>query len=385
MLLLSFGHQILSRLSLIASGIILSASWLSLATGLYLGLQQVIWLLIPIGYFQLSYILLCQRRWSNLTHVIAAFAQQDLQFRAQHISADKPLREITLKLYSISRNYEELDGLSNQLCNEMKFSTKELENLAHHTATAASEQQNQLLTIASASEEMSQTVQIIREHVHQTYSSAQNAQQLSVQGSSEANQLSDSIGDVRHQFQDTSKKIELLSQEASAIQTFVSTIEEVAAQTNLLALNAAIEAARAGEAGRGFAVVADEVRQLAGKTEKATGDITRLVTSMLSRVTEVTNSMQQSEDALQAGATSCSHMQTLLLQVESRSDNSLTLIEEVNHSIDEHAAASNELSEKLTHIGELLQQHSQQASSLTELTGYLEKLANKAATREASA
>ncbi len=385
MLLLSFGHQILSRLPLIASGIILSASWLSLATGLYLGLQQVIWLLIPISYFQLSYILLCQRRWTNLTHVIAAFAQQDLQFRAQHISADKPLREITLKLYSISRNYEELDGLSNQLCNEMKFSTKELENLAHHTATAASEQQNQLLTIASASEEMSQTVQIIREHVHQTYSSAQNSQQLSAQGSSEANQLSDSIGDVRHQFQDTSKKIELLSQEASAIQTFVSTIEEVAAQTNLLALNAAIEAARAGEAGRGFAVVADEVRQLAGKTEKATGDITRLVTSMLSRVTEVTNSMQQSEDALQAGATSCSHMQTLLLQVESGSDNSLTLIEEVNHSIDEHAAASNELSEKLTHIGELLQQHSQQASSLTELTGYLEKLANKAATREANA
>ncbi len=385
MLLLSFGHQILSRLPLIASGIILSASWLSLATGLYLGLQQVIWLLIPIGYFQLSFILLCQRRWTNLTHVIAAFAQQDLQFRAQHISADKPLREITLKLYSISRNYEELDGLSNQLCNEMKFSTKELENLAHHTATAASEQQNQLLTIASASEEMSQTVQIIREHVHQTYSSAQNAQQLSAQGSSEANQLGDSIGDVRHQFQDTSKKIELLSQEASAIQTFVSTIEEVAAQTNLLALNAAIEAARAGEAGRGFAVVADEVRQLAGKTEKATGDITRLVTSMLSRVTEVSHSMQQSEDALQTGATSCGHMQTLLLQVESGSDNSLTLIEEVNHSIDEHAAASNELSEKLTHIGELLQQHSQQASSLTELTGYLEKLADKAATREASA
>ena len=385
MLLLSFGHSILSRVSLVISGIMLICGWISVVIALYMGYQQALWLLIPVGYFQLSYILLCQRRWNNLTNVITAFAKQDLQFRAQHVSADRPLREATLNLYSISRTYEELDNLSNQLCNEMKFSTKELENLANHTADAASEQQNELLTIASASEEMSQTVQIIRDHVQQTYGSAQNAQHLSAQGTNEANRLSHSIGDVRHQFQDTCQKIEQLSQEASAIQAFVSTIEEVAAQTNLLALNAAIEAARAGEAGRGFAVVADEVRQLAGKTEKATGDITRLVTSMLSRVTEVTVSMEQSEKVLQTGAKSCDNMQTLLQQVESGSDNSLSLIEEVNHSIDEHAHASNELSEKLTHVGTLLQQHSEQASSLTELTGYLEKLADKATKREVTA
>lgn len=385
MFLLSFGYSTLSRLSLIVSGAILLLCWLSIVAALYLGVHSSLWLLIPLGYFQLSYILLCQRRWDDLTNVITAFAKRDLQFRSQHVSADKPLREAVLNLYSISRTYEELDDLSNQLCSEMKFSTKELENLANHTANAASEQQNQLITIASASEEMSQTVQIIRDHVQQTYSSAQDAQNLSVLGTTDADKLSHSISDVRHQFEDTCEKIEQLSHEARDIQAFVSTIEEVAAQTNLLALNAAIEAARAGDAGRGFAVVADEVRQLAGKTETATGDITRLVTSMLGRVDEVTDSMTQSENALRSGADSCSSMQSLLQKVEQGSNSSLNLIEEVNNSIDEHAHASNELSEKLTHVGALLQEHSEQASSLTELTGYLEKLADKAAKREAKA
>ena len=385
MLLLSFGYSLLSKTSLKASGILLLCGWLLVVAAQAYGITISLWALVPLTYLQICYVFMCQRRWNNLVKVINAFAHQDLQFRSQHSSADKPLRDLTQNLYSLSRNYEELNDLSNQLCSEMKFSTHELENLAKHTADAASEQQNQLLTIASASEEMSQTVQIIREHVQKTHSNAQSSQSLCIQGSQEAGQLSSSIGDVRDQFSKAGAKINQLTSEAEAIQAFVSTIEEVAAQTNLLALNAAIEAARAGEAGRGFAVVADEVRQLAGNTEKATGDITQLVNSMLTRVNEVTTSMGNCETTLNTGSETCTRMMTLLQEIENGSNTSLDLISEVNNSIDEHACASNELSEKLTNIGMLLQQHSEQASSLTELTGYLEKLAEKAAKREVTA
>ena len=385
MLLLSFGYTVLSRTSLMVSGFILMLFWIGVAVTQYFDIKETLWGLLPLIYFQISYISLCKRRWINLTKVIGAFEQHDFQFRTIHTSSDKPLRDTTQSLYSFAREYNELNSLADQLCNEMKFSTHELQNLASHTADAASEQQNQLLTIASASEEMSQTVQLIREHVHNTQTSAEDSQKLCQQGTAQAGELSGAITDVRNQFTDTCDKIDQLTNEAEAIQSFVSTIEEVAAQTNLLALNAAIEAARAGEAGRGFAVVADEVRQLAGNTERATGDITSLVTSMLSRVKEVTDSMKSSENELKAGSETCTEMQDLLHQIESGSQQSLELIQEVNNSIDEHAYASNELSEKLTNVGSLLQNHSDQAHSLTELTGYLEKLALKAASKEVTA
>ncbi|MGH1461320.1 MAG: methyl-accepting chemotaxis protein [Neptuniibacter sp.] len=385
MLLLSFGYTVLSKMSLMLSGTILMLCWVGIVIAQYFGLVEALWVLLPLTYFHISYISLCKRRWANLSLVIDAFEQQDFQYRANHTSSDKPLRDTTQSLYSFARNYNELNSLADQLCNEMKFSTHELQSLASHTAADASEQQNQLLTIASASEEMSQTVQLIRDHVLNTQTSAEDSQTLCQQGTSQATELSSAITGVRNQFTDTCQKIEQLTSEAEAIQSFVSTIEEVAAQTNLLALNAAIEAARAGEAGRGFAVVADEVRQLAGNTEKATGDITNLVTSMLSRVKEVTDSMLRSEKELESGSETCTEMQELLNNIESGSQKSLGLIQEVNNSIDEHAYASNELSEKLTKIGELLQNHSEQAHSLTELTGYLEKLALKAASKEATA
>lgn len=385
MLLLSFGYTVLSRTSLMTSGFILMLLWVGITVSQYFGIKEGLWALIPLIYFQISYISLCKRRWTNLNKVIEAFKHQDFQYRTIHTSSDKPLRDSTQSLYSFAREYNELNSLADQLCNEMKFSTHELQSLASHTADAASEQQNQLLTIASASEEMSQTVQLIREHVHNTQTSAESSRELCQQGTAQASELSSAISDVRHKFTDTCQKIDQLTSEAEAIQSFVSTIEEVAAQTNLLALNAAIEAARAGEAGRGFAVVADEVRQLAGNTEKATGDITSLVTSMLTRVKEVTESMEISENELKSGSETCIEMQDLLHNIESGSQQSLELIQEVNNSIDEHAYASNELSEKLTNIGSLLQNHSEQAHSLTELTGYLEKLALKAASKEVTA
>lgn len=385
MLFLSLGYSLLCRTSLLLSGGILLLLWISLFAATYFELQSVYWLLLPLTYLQLCFICLCQQRWQHLSQIIDAFAGQEHQFRNSYNSVDKPLCDLSQNLYSISRNYQELDSLSDQLCSEMRYSTHELEKLATHTADAASEQQNQLLTIASASEEMSQTVRIIRGHVQNTYDNAQASQEVCQQGSSEAEELISSLNEVSLQFNQTCRKINELSDEAKAIQNFVGTIEEVAAQTNLLALNAAIEAARAGEAGRGFAVVAGEVRQLAGNTEQATADITQLVASMQNRVSEVTQSMQQCDEILQRGSTTCNDMKTLLHGIEADSDTSLKLISEVNQSIDEHAYASNELSEKLAKIGDLLQEHSQQAGSLTELTGYLEQLAEKAAAKEVEA
>ncbi|MFW1676870.1 methyl-accepting chemotaxis protein [Pontibacter sp. JAM-7] len=383
MLIWSAGFTILNRLTLTFAGLLLVAGWCAVAVAAWFQLTLLLWLALPLLYLQLSFNQLCSQRWQKLNQVINAFNDGNLKFRTDYNGSDKPLTESTQHLYSFARNYSVKTQLAEQLCSEMQFSTKELESLANHTAHAAGEQQNQLLTIASASEEMSQTVQQIRDHLSRTHQSAETSQKDSQQGAQKAADLQTTLENLRYQFTDTSNKINWLNTQAESIQSFVTTIETVAAQTNLLALNAAIEAARAGEAGRGFAVVADEVRLLAASTEKATKDITQLVTGMQDGVSQLIDSMTLSETQLGNGAEGCEQMHHLLQQVEEGSNQSLQLIGEVHNAIDEHAMASGELSEKLTVISSLLEQHSAQAKSLTELTHYLENLSVKANIKEA--
>jgi len=114
MLLLSFGYSLLSKVSLKTSGLLLLCCWLLVVISQAYDIKSALWALIPLSYLQISFIYMCQQRWSNLASVIHAFANQDLQFREQHSSSDKPLRDLTQSLYSVSRNYEELNDLSNQ-------------------------------------------------------------------------------------------------------------------------------------------------------------------------------------------------------------------------------------------------------------------------------
>jgi methyl-accepting chemotaxis protein len=381
MLLWSLGFRLLNRAPLMLTTLGLSVVWTGLIAASCYQLSTLLWIIVPVIYLHICLGLLWKQRWDNLSGVISAFAKHEWQYRSAATGADQPFDALTQDLYGLARDYNELRDLSNKLCGEMKFATQELEVLAKHTASAASEQQNELLTIASASEEMSQTVQLIRTHVQSTQVSAQASSERCHAGTGQATTLRASITQVRDQFTDTRKKMDQLSQEAKTIQSFAGTIEAVAAQTNLLALNAAIEAARAGDAGRGFTVVADEVRQLAGTTEKATQDITTLVNTMISRVADVTQSMATSEQGLTQGNEACAKVYDLLHDIESGSHQSVELIQDVNRSIDEHASASHELSEKLSSIGTLLQDHSKQACTLTELTAYLENLAIKASTQ----
>ncbi|MBY4675254.1 methyl-accepting chemotaxis protein [Marinobacterium arenosum] len=371
---LSPGLDLLCRFSPAVAGSIISLLWAALAAGLFLQLPGLIWLLPLMLYLQGCYCLLFGQRWHRLRQISADCRRQRLQARTGLPPIDRPLAEVAEGFYALLRSYHELQTLSQQLAGEMCFSSHELEAQATNALEGSRAQQQQLLTVASASEQMSQTVQLIREHVLSTRGAAEQTSDRCQDGAAQAGQLSDTLQNMQAQLGDTSAKLTELSQAAQAIQDFVVTIETVASQTNLLALNAAIEAARAGEAGRGFAVVADEVRQLAGSTERATADITRLMDSILAGVHSVIDSAVASEQRLQDGLQVCERMVELLEQIADDSRGSVELIQQVDRSIEEHAGASEAISEQLSRLGVALQNHNDQALNLRELTGYLEQL-----------
>ncbi|GAL07409.1 methyl-accepting chemotaxis protein [Photobacterium aphoticum] len=157
-----------------------------------------------------------------------------------------------------------------------------------------SEQQNDINQIAAAIHEMSATSAEVASHAEMTASAAQASTNACAEGQEVIGQNRDAITQLAHQVQDAAAVIHELESNAQNINHILSTIQGIAEQTNLLALNAAIEAARAGEQGRGFAVVADEVRVLSQRTHDSTEEIRGMIDTLQQNTRQAVDSMQAS-------------------------------------------------------------------------------------------
>ncbi|MDO6707907.1 methyl-accepting chemotaxis protein [Photobacterium sp. 1_MG-2023] len=171
---------------------------------------------------------------------------------------------------------------------------------SYHQARQASErvngQQNEINQIATAIHEMSATAAEVASHAELTASAAQSSTGACAQGQSVISQNREAIVSLANQVQDAARVIQALEANAQDINHILATIQGIAEQTNLLALNAAIEAARAGEQGRGFAVVADEVRVLSQRTHDSTEEIRAMIETLQNNTRQAVDSMGASTD-----------------------------------------------------------------------------------------
>ena len=198
---------------------------------------------------------------------------------------------------------------------------------------------------------------------------------IASKGADVVRQTINGMDNIRGQIQETSKRIKRLGESSQEIGSIVELINDIAEQTNILSLNAAIQAASAGEAGRGFAVVADEVQRLAERATNATKRIESLVQTIQSDTNEAVNSMEQTTAEVVAGARLAEDAGLALGEIETVSGDLSKLIQDISHASKQQSISATSITETMSDIQETTKQTSVGAVQTADSIGNLAKLA----------
>jgi methyl-accepting chemotaxis protein len=251
-----------------------------------------------------------------------------------------------------------------------------LSGLASEAHEAIEQQSGEISSMAGAVEEFSATSLNIAENMRNTQRLAsENAQQTRI-GRSSMDEASAALGQIATSLNGTAEVINTLGQRSQEIGGIVSVITSIADQTNLLALNAAIEAARAGEQGRGFAVVADEVRNLAGRTREATNEISAMIASIQGETSSAITTMEQGKVLMQDGLQRNANVAGALAQIDEQSNLAGEQFTEITMATSEQSSTATLLSSNLQSIALANSDQREVAANLAQASRELDQLAN---------
>lgn len=238
-----------------------------------------------------------------------------------------------------------------------------MSQISTQVSGTAFEQEQQVNLIATAINQMSAAIQEVANSALATSEQANDVDEKTQQGHQKVIHNVDSIEQLSHIIKGATSVIEQLNGDSEKITQVLAVIQTIAGQTNLLALNAAIEAARAGEAGRGFAVVADEVRTLATNTQKATESIRVMVDSLQGSAKEAVQAMAQSglyadtsvANAIEAGTvlegikSAVGTIVGMNVQISAATEQQTIVAEEINRNISEFSVSIGDMTRSATH------------------------------------
>ena len=220
-------------------------------------------------------------------------------------------------------------------------------------ADGARRQQDELHQVATAVDEMSASIEDVSGHVQNTAQAANEAHEAAISGRSEVNRSFESIQKLVSEVNNASEQIQELDRHSASIESVLDVIKSVADQTNLLALNAAIEAARAGEAGRGFAVVADEVRTLAKRTQESTQEIEQQIGSLQQGVRLSVTAMQQGQEISKSSVEDMKRTGAVFDRITEAMSKISDMGLQVASATEQQSAVASEISENVNRVNNL--------------------------------
>ncbi len=270
-------------------------------------------------------------------------------------------------LREVMKNVTEVAALAASASAEISSTTEQL-------ATGAQEQSAQTSDVATAVEEMTKTILATASNANNVSSSSKDVNEQARIGVQKVNENKKGIQRIIGSAGKTGQIIASLAGKTDQIGEIARVIDDIANQTNLLALNAAIEAARAGEQGRGFAVVADEVRKLAERTTKATKEIAETISAIQKEAQEADNSMIEAKDAVDAGKTLTDELESALVTILNSMKNLTLEIEQVAAASEEQSTTAEQISKNIELINSVTNETSNGITQIAKASEDLQQI-----------
>ncbi|MDY6459495.1 MULTISPECIES: methyl-accepting chemotaxis protein [Acinetobacter] len=266
----------------------------------------------------------------------------------------------------------------NETSQEIAQYTANTQGITNQLAEASEHQAQEIAGASAAINEMALSIDQVSSNAEESATVAERSVQIASNGAEVVNRSIDGMDIIREQIQETSKRIKRLGESSQEIGNIVALINDIADQTNILALNAAIQASMAGEAGRGFAVVADEVQRLAERSASATKQIETLVKTIQTDTNEAVISMEQTTSEVVRGANLSKDAGVALDEIQTVSNNLAKLIANISDAAKLQSASASHIATTMNVVQEITSQTTgatfDTARSVSELAGMAESL-----------
>jgi methyl-accepting chemotaxis protein len=348
------------------------------SSSLFLVISGIVALIASIVCLTIALKIVVTRKINNFVAKITDLSQGDGDLTKRlEISGNDELTEANRQFNHFMETLDTLISKTARTAAEVAASAGSIQTYSKNMSKGVGEAAVQATSVATAGEEMSATSGDIAQNCSMAAESSQHSNTLASEGASVIQATVDGMTRIAERVKSTATVIESLGSRSDQIGAIVGTIEDIADQTNLLALNAAIEAARAGEQGRGFAVVADEVRALAERTTRATREIGEMIKAIQKETKIAVTTMEEgvvevakgTEDAARSGEA----LQGILHQISEVTQQ----INQIATAAEEQTATTSEISSNIHNITEVFTKTAQTAQETSNEAGKLNKLSEE--------
>jgi methyl-accepting chemotaxis protein len=304
---------------------------------------------------------------------IEQIAGNNLAIVDMEVTSSDELGQAGVALNRMKNNLREMIQAIAGTAEHVASASEEISASANQQSQSAETQKDQATQVATAMQEMSSTVLQVSENSNKAAEASRKAAETARHGGTI---VQDTLGKMRviaESVGGTARKMEELGKSSDQIGRIIAVIDDIADQTNLLALNAAIEAARAGEQGRGFAVVADEVRKLAERTTTATKEIAQMIKNIQDETRAAVTAMEAGSRQVEAGVKSTAEAGESLKEIIQMAEEVGEMITHIATAATEQSAASEEVNQNMDQIAKLVKESAvgaqQSAKACQDLSG----------------
>jgi methyl-accepting chemotaxis protein len=347
------------------------------ASASFINLVQIVLAVLAVLFGLIAGSIIIKKIIASINAVNVAankVSQGDLSIEVPVTSNDE-IGEMAVSFNTMIKNVRRVVEQINTATSTLAASSEELSATSEELSKGSNDLATQTEQVVTAMTEVSQTIMDMAKNASQAADASKTTADTATKGKQVIETTANGMTSIAQTVQGAATTIEELGRSSAQIGEIVATINGIADQTNLLALNAAIEAARAGEQGRGFAVVADEVRKLAERTSQATKDIGQRITDIQQAAHESVDAMKKGSDEVDKGVGLAQEASGSLDSIVTASSNATDMVQRIAAATEEQSAATEEVSQNMETIAGITRQSAASTEQIKSSAEGLAKLA----------